>query len=65
MNFIMNIYLIFYLSNIIKRQFHKLLVGSNYPAINSSDVKNLKIPLPPLPEQKKIADCLSTSWIMP
>ena len=50
----------FLFSNIIKRQFHKLLVGSNYPAINSSDVKNLKIPLPPLQEQKKIADCLST-----
>ena len=50
----------FLFSNIIKRQFHKLLVGSNYPAINSSDVKNLKIPVPPLPEQKKIADCLST-----
>ena len=50
----------FLFSNIIKRQFHKLLVGSNYPAINSSDVKNLKIPLPPLLEQKKIADCLST-----
>ena len=50
----------FLFSNIIKRQFHKLLVGSNYPAINSSDVENLKIPLPPLQEQKKIADCLST-----
>jgi type I restriction enzyme S subunit len=47
-------------SGIISKQFYSLLVGSNYPAINSSDVKNLKILLPPLPEQRAIADCLST-----
>jgi type I restriction enzyme S subunit len=47
-------------SGIISKQFYSLLVGSNYPAINSSDVKNLKILLPPLPEQQAIADCLST-----
>jgi type I restriction enzyme S subunit len=45
----------------IERQFYQLLVGSNYPAINSSDVRKLKIPLPPLPEQKAIAQVLSTA----
>ncbi len=43
----------------ISRQFYQLLVGSNYPAINSSDVRRLKIPLPPLPEQRAIAHALS------
>jgi len=56
-----NQYLYYYLfSNGIKRQFYQLLVGSNYPAINSSDVRKLKIPLPPLPEQTAIANLLST-----
>jgi len=43
----------------ISRQFYQLLVGSNYPAINSSDVRKLKIPLPLLPEQNAIAHLLS------
>lgn len=42
----------------IARQFYQLLVGSNYPAINSSDVRKLKLPLPPLPEQMAIAHIL-------
>ncbi len=55
-------YLFQYLfSSGIQKQFYHLLVGSNYPAINSSDVKKLKIPLPPLPEQKAIAQVLSTA----
>lgn len=45
----------------INRQFYQLLVGSNYPAINSSDVRKLKILLPPLPEQRAIAQVLSTA----
>ena len=35
--------------------------GSNYPAINSSDLAEIQLPIPPtLPEQQKIADCLSS-----
>lgn len=34
--------------------------GSNYPAITSSDFGDLKIPLPPLEEQKAIAEYLDT-----
>lgn len=57
-----NEYLFQYLfSSGIERQFYQLLVGSNYPAINSSDVKKLKIPLPTPPEQKAIAQVLSTA----
>ncbi len=44
----------------IEKQIFALVVGSNYPAINSKDVKNLKIPLPPLKEQQKIAEILTT-----
>ncbi|MDP8228810.1 MAG: restriction endonuclease subunit S, partial [Candidatus Electryoneaceae bacterium] len=55
-----NEYLFQYLfSSGIERQFYQLLVGSNYPAINSSDVRKLKIPLPHLPEQRAIAHVLS------
>ena len=38
-----------------------LLTGSNYPAINSSDVENLSFPLPPLKEQKAIAEVLGAA----
>lgn len=52
-------YLFQYLfSSGVSKQFYQLLVGSNYPAINSSDVRKLKLPVPSLPEQKAIAHVL-------
>jgi len=36
------------------------MMGSNYPAVNNADVEASLIPLPPLPEQQKIAQILST-----
>ena len=47
-------------SEMFSKQFYSLTVGSNYPALNNFDVERLKLPLPPLPEQKKIAAILST-----
>ncbi|AEA47897.1 restriction endonuclease subunit S [Archaeoglobus veneficus] len=41
-------------------QCNRLMVGGQYPALNQSHVEQLKIPLPPLPEQRKIAEILST-----
>ncbi len=46
-------------SHNITNQIENLVVGSNYPAISNSDVENLIIPKPPLPEQQKIATILS------
>lgn len=43
----------------VKRQIETLLTGSNYPAINSGDVKALQIPLPEYDEQSAIAAILS------
>ena len=44
-----------------ERYFNACVVGSNYPALNNSDIKNIRIPLPPLPQQKRIAEILS-AW---
>lgn len=43
----------------IDRQIETLIAGSNYPAINSGDVKRLEIPVPPVEEQRAIATVLS------
>jgi type I restriction enzyme S subunit len=37
-----------------------MMVGGQYPALNQSQVSCIKIPLPPLQEQQKIADILLT-----
>lgn len=47
-------------SDISKKQKYRLGQGHSVVHIYSSQLQNLKIPVPPLPEQKKIADCLST-----
>ncbi len=48
------------LSDMFLSQVAKRLVGSNYPAINNDDLKNIKIPLPSnFNEQKQIASILS------
>lgn len=51
-------YLVLY-DMIFLKQVLPLIVGSNYPAINCSVLLNLHIPLPPLPEQHRIASILS------
>ena len=43
----------------VTRQIETLLTGSNYPAVNSKDVRALVIPIPPYAEQTAIASVLS------
>ena len=43
----------------VNRQIDALLTGSNYPAINSADVRALAIPVPGIAEQTAIATILS------
>lgn len=41
-------------------QCNRVMVGGQYPALNSSQVERIRIPHPPKPEQEKIAEILST-----
>jgi type I restriction enzyme S subunit len=43
----------------VSQQIETLLTGSNYPAINSKDVRALEIPIPPYAEQTAIATVLA------
>lgn len=45
----------------ISKQIRCREVGSNYPAINESDVRQLELPLPPLTEQKRVAEVLDAA----
>lgn len=47
-------------TDIYNREIHKNL-GATINSINGSDLKEFKIPIPPLPEQKAIAQVLSTA----
>lgn len=49
------------ISNIIKDQISRKSSGSAQPQLTKRDVNNLKIPIPPLPEQQRIAEILSTT----
>ena len=48
-----------FFAGIVNQQIEALLTGSNYPAINSGDVRALEIPVPTYAEQKAIATVLS------
>ncbi|WP_133163964.1 restriction endonuclease subunit S, partial [Vibrio lentus] len=45
----------------ITGQIDSLVVGSNYPAINSSDVSGLKVYCPTFEEQQRIASVLTVA----
>lgn len=47
-------------SDVVMNQIISEMKGSNYPAVNASDVENVEILLPSLEEQQKIASILST-----
>lgn len=49
----------YFKSSYFFKEVHKNL-GATINSINNNDLKKFKIPLPPLPEQKAIADCIST-----
>ncbi len=44
-----------------ENKWDKLSQGSTFTAVNGNDIKNIKLPYPPLNEQKKIAEILSTT----
>ena len=48
-------------SDLAKKQFKRFAAGSTVNNLKSETVSTLKIPLPPLKEQQKIADILSTA----
>lgn len=50
-------YLLF--SKIIMEQVESCMSGSNYPAVNAIDIKQFRIPCPPIDEQKSISCALS------
>jgi len=54
-------YLIYTLfSKIVIDQCNKMMMGGQYPALNQSQVAKIEIPIPPLPEQRRIAEVLGT-----
>lgn len=53
-------YLSMYLSSLfLKQEIHRLQIGTTVSRINIQDIKKIRLPVPPLPEQEKIAEILS------
>jgi type I restriction enzyme S subunit len=50
----------FLYSHQVTQYFYSCVVGSNYPAINNYDIERIPLMLPPIREQKKISQILST-----
>lgn len=48
-----------FFAEFVEKQIQTLLAGSNYPAINSTEVRTLEIPLPQIGDQTHIATILS------
>lgn len=55
-----NVEFIFYYINTLKQLFKRLGVGTTFLEVSKKDIEKLYLPLPPLSEQKKIADILTT-----
>lgn len=53
-------YLLYYL-NILKSQIEQMAQGAAQPNISTNEISNLQIPLPPLPNQKRIAEILDAA----
>src|SRR5699024_2975733 len=51
---------LFLLSSGGQKQIYSYQAGGNREGINFKQIRSFGLPIPPLPEQKAIADCLST-----
>ena len=52
---------ILFASRVIQKQIETIAFGSAQPQLTVKGINNLKVPLPPIKEQKQIADILSTA----
>ncbi len=56
-----NVYFLYYFLSSIKQDLIALGVGGGQPNISAGIIKDLQIPLPPLPQQQKIANILDAA----
>jgi len=53
-----NIYYMLFFSDMVIYQCNEMMVGAHYPALRVDQVNRIKIPLPPIEEQKRIVSRL-------